>query len=94
MISLGILLAGINTKFLQDERCSTAGLLTVLVTAYFLIARFESNIAVEFSELIRVILILYLLDVVFGASKWKQPISEGGVTTQQEPQPLHKNLIR
>lgn len=94
MIVFGMLLAGMNTRFLGDRRPSTIGLLALLVATYLLVARFEANIAVAFSQLIRIGLILFMLDKLFGIAGWTETVGAGDEPQRQlNPTPIYPNLM-
>jgi hypothetical protein len=86
-------LTRIKMKFLSYRRTSTIELLILLVTSYLLIARLEATIAVKYSQLTRVGLILYILDSLFGAYGWKEENRAADEPQRAQPAPRFKNLM-
>ena len=91
MLLVGVIFALVNCSFLRDDRYSTAGMLAVLLVAYFLAARFEASVASQYGQCIRVLLILAAIDGCFAVMGWKSAIDS---STPRGRQPVRAEARR
>jgi hypothetical protein len=65
MFALGMILGYLSSLLSESKRITICRFLTLLMATYLLAIRFESNIALQYSSFVRVLLLIGLIDYLF-----------------------------